>query len=399
MTMKRRDFLKNSALASSVFFVPSFVKAMDGHLLAPTSGFRRLVIIQLTGGNDGLNTIIPYRNDIYFRSRPVLGIKKNNAIRLTDELGFNENMKELKELYDNGNLCVINNVGYPNPDRSHFRSTDIWHTASGSEKVLNTGWVGRFLDNHADKAHEAIEIGNSLSLLMKGKTLNGTATLNPRLLHRIAADPYFDTVLSNNHDSHLSEHNMGYLYRTMIDAKQSASYIYEKVKVYKSDANYSSRSLGRQLRTIAQFINSGLNTKVYYASFSGFDTHAGQPRKQGKLLKEYSEGISTLVKDLKKNNTFKDTLILTFSEFGRRVEQNAANGTDHGAANNVFVIGDSLRKPGLFNGAPDLTDLDDNGDIKYEIDFRSIYANILEDWLQVPTDSILTRPVPPVRIV
>ncbi len=396
--MKRRDFLKNSALASSVFFVPSFVKAMEGDLLAST-GYRRLVIIQLTGGNDGLNTIIPYRNDIYYKSRPVLGIKRNEALRLTDDLGFNKNLKELKELYDAGDLCIINNVGYPNPDRSHFRSTDIWHTASGSDQVLNTGWIGRYLDAHASTPHEAIEIGQSLSLMMKGKELAGTATMNPRLLYRIASDPYFDQVLAHQKDAHLSEHNMGYLYRTMIDAKQSASYIFDKVKVYRPTMKYGARAFGRQLSTIAQFINSGLSTRVYYASFSGFDTHAGQARRQDRLLKEYSSEVSTLVKDLKKNGTFKDTLILTFSEFGRRVEQNAANGTDHGAANNVFVIGDKLRKPGLFNAAPDLANLDDNGDITYEIDFRSIYANILENWLDAGQEDILTRAVTPVSIV
>jgi len=396
--MKRRDFLKNSTLASGVFFVPSFVKAMGNDLLT-TTGFKRLVIVQLTGGNDGLNTIVPYRNDIYYKSRPSLGIDRSSLLKIDDELGFNGNLKELKELYDSGDLCVINNVGYPNPDRSHFRSTDIWQTASASNKVLNTGWIGRYLDVHGKSPHDAIEIGNSLSLAMKGKLKNGTATENARLLYRISNDPYFTKVLSHYNNQHLSEHNMGYLYQTMIDAKESASYIFEKVKVYESRMEYNKTQFGKQLKTIAQFINSGLDTQVYYAKLSGFDTHANQMGRQDRLLSNYSKAVSAFVKDLKMNNTFNDTLILTFSEFGRRVEQNAARGTDHGAANNVFVIGNQLKKPGLFNDAPNLSNLDENGDLKYEMDFRSIYANILEDWLDVSTDKILIQPAPTVKII
>lgn len=396
--MKRRDFIKNSALASSLFFVPGFLKAMDSQLSLP-SGFRRLVIIQLAGGNDGLNTIVPFTNDVYYRERPLIAIKQNNLLPFTDELGFNKNLRALKELYDSGELTIINKVGYPNPNRSHFRATDIWHTGSSSDEQLSSGWIGRYLDRYAENSYQAVEIGHALSLLMKGAKRNAVVTRDAELLHKISADPYFERIERFNGDRHLSEHNMGYLYQTMVDARQSANYIYEKSKVTNSNFDYGNSAFGKQLKTMTEFINSGLETTVYYASLGGFDTHAKQAGAQDSLLKVYSEAVGTMVKDLKANNTFDDTLILTFSEFGRRVTQNAALGTDHGAANNVFVIGNRLKKPGMFNTAPDLANLDANGDLVYEIDFRAIYANILENWLGADKGGILTSDIPVVGVV
>lgn len=396
--MKRRDFLKNSALASSLIFVPGFIKAMDSQLVIP-DGFKRLVIIQLAGGNDGLNTIVPFTNDIYYKNRPTIAVRRQHVIPFSDELGFHKNLAALKELFDKGELTVVNNVGYPDPDRSHFRSTDIWHTASGSKETLDNGWIGRYLDKHGKQSYNAIEIGNSLSLMMKGSTHNAVVTQDAAFLNKVAADPYFTALLHHNGDKHLSEHNMGYLYQTMIDAKQSAAYLYEKTKVVTSKLDYGKSLFGKQLKTLAEFINSGLDTRVYYASLGGFDTHANQLGVQDDLLKTYSETIGVLVKDLKEHNTFDDTLILTFSEFGRRVAENAALGTDHGAANNVFVIGSKLKRPGMYNQAPDLSALDSNGDLIYEIDFRSIYANLLEDWLQVSSKDILSAEVAPISLV
>jgi len=240
--MERRQFLKQSTLASSLFFVPNFVKAFEN--LATTSlGYKRLVIIQLAGGNDGLNTIIPFNNDVYYRNRPTISIKKNEIIKVTDELGFNSNLLPLKKLYDQGHLTIINNVGYPNPNRSHFRSTDIWETASDSNQYLQTGWIGRYLDKYGNKSYNAIETDDSLSLALKGQNINGIATKNPQVLFRTSQDPYFKNVLEHYEDEHLSEHNLGYLYKTMIAAESSAKYIFEKHKTASNKHEYPNTSL------------------------------------------------------------------------------------------------------------------------------------------------------------
>ncbi|MDB4225651.1 DUF1501 domain-containing protein [Algibacter sp.] len=388
--MKRRNFLKQSTLASSLFFVPNFVKAFE-QVAKASLGYKKLVIVQLSGGNDGLNTIVPFNNDIYYKNRPGISIPKNDLIKVTDDLGFNKNLAPLKNLYDQGYLSIINNVGYPNPNRSHFRSTDIWQTASGANEYLDTGWLGRYIDSYGKMPYSGIEIDDSLSLIMKGETMNGIATKNPRILFGNTQTPYFKKVLNHQSDQHLSEHNLGYLYKTMIEAKSSAKYIYETSKTYKSNQEYPNNPFGKQLKTTAEFINSNIESKVYYVSMGGFDTHANQADRQKRLLSTYSESMEVFVNELKQNDTFKDTLILTFSEFGRRVQQNAAGGTDHGAANNVFIIGENLKSKGFYNELPDLANLDANGDIVHTVDFRSIYATILNEWLKVDDKAILNK--------
>ena len=293
------------------------------------------------------------------------------------------------KLYDKGYLSIINNVGYPNPDRSHFRSTDIWQTASASNEFLQSGWIGRYLDVYNKNPYEAIEVDDSLSLLMKGDNTNGIATQDANRLFRTSQTPFLKQVLKNKTDEHLNEHNLGYLYKTLVSAESSAKYIFETSKTFTSTQEYPNTPFAKQLKTIGQFINSGLSTSVYFSSLGGFDTHANQANTQKRLLSQYAEGISALVSDLKASNTFKDTLILTFSEFGRRVEQNAANGTDHGAANNVFVIGEQLKTPGVYNNLASLNDLDTNGDLKFEIDFRHLYATVLNKWLNVDAKEVL----------
>lgn len=386
--MKRRDFIQQSSLASSLLMVPNFIKAFESSILNERS-FKKLVIVQLSGGNDGLNTIVPYTNDVYYKSRPEIAIKASEVRRINNTLGFHPGLLPMQRLYDKGYLSIINNVGYPNPSRSHFRATDIWHTASDSNDYLTSGWIGRFIEQNGKKPFSAIEIDDSLSLMLKGREMNGIATKNPKLLHNNMNTPYFNKVLKQQTDRHLSEHNLGYLYKTMIETKSSAKYIYETSKTARTKVEYPQNPFGKQLKTTAEFINSGLETKVYYVSMGGFDTHANQINSQARLLDVYSKAMEVFVKDIDEQGNLEDTLILTFSEFGRRVEQNAANGTDHGAANNVFVIGKNLKKPGLYNEAPDLTNLDTNRDLRYTVDFRSIYVTILAKWLHADRTEIL----------
>ncbi|KAB8152758.1 DUF1501 domain-containing protein [Kordia sp. TARA_039_SRF] len=396
--MNRRDFIKQASLASTAMFLPKFVSGFNLIDSAVATG-KKLVIIQLSGGNDGLNTVVPFRNDIYFEKRPSLAQQKSNLIGITDDIGFHESLIAHSDLYHNGELCVVNNVGYPNPNRSHFRATDIWHTASDANEYLQSGWVGRYLDVTKSKSLDAIEVDDTLSLLLKGEQTDGIATKNPKLFFRTTHAPYFKKVVQHHDDAHLSEHNLGYLYKTMVTASNSAKYLYETSKTYASKIEYPNNEFAKQLKQVAQFINSGLQTKVYYTSLGGFDTHANQVNKQKRLLKVYDEAIAAFIKDLKQQDSFKDTLIMTFSEFGRRVQQNAANGTDHGTANQVFLIGKQLKKAGFYNAMPNLSNLDENGDLKFDVDFRKIYASILNNWLDVDATKVMRSSFIDMKIV
>jgi len=390
--MKRRDFLRSSALASGAFLVPSFLKPLEALAFDQLTGHKNLVIIQLSGGNDGLNTVVPFGMDTYYQKRPGIALPPSDIIRLNDLQGLNPNMVALKEIYDQGWMSVINSVGYPNPDRSHFRSMDIWQTASNADEYLSTGWVGRYLDSNCQECKDpyaAIEVDDSLSLALKGSWKKGIAVKDPASLFKNTREPFFKEVIQAG-DEHLHEDNLGYLYKTMIETYSSAAYIQNTSKTYRSTAEYPQTKFANQLKTAAKFINSGLSTRVYYVSLSGFDTHTGQIGQQGRLLNTFSEGVASFLKDLKAAGSLDDTLVMAFSEFGRRVEQNASNGTDHGTANNVFVFGGKLKKAGIYNEAPDLVNLD-NGDLKYKVDFREVYATLLDKWLNVNNQQVLNK--------
>lgn len=389
--MKRRNFLKNTGLASTSLFVPQFINGFNAPISSASRSGKILVVLQLSGGNDGLNTVIPYGNDVYYQNRPTIGIQKSEVLKLNDELGLNPMMTDFRSLYEEGLVSIINSVGYPNPDRSHFRSMDIWHTASRSDEYLSSGWIGRYLDNQCagcDNPLHAVEMDDTLSLAMKGTQFSGFAMSNPRQLKK-QADNRFLKAIANNTNQH-QEENVAYLYKTLIDTQSSADYLFEKSKTHKSKEQYPNSSFGKDLKQISELITADSATKIYYAGLGGFDTHAGQKGKQARLLKTYSESVTAFVKDLKSNGLLDDVLIMTFSEFGRRVKQNGSNGTDHGTANNVFLMGGNLKQTGFYNSAPDLLNLK-NGDLVYDIDFREIYATILDNWLEVDSTNTLRQ--------
>jgi len=391
--MKRRDFLRNSALtAAGTLFVPAFMKPFEALALDELSQYKNLVVVQLSGGNDGLNTVIPFGNDIYYQKRKSIGIKPENVIKLNDMQGLNPNLAALQKIYDQGWMTIINDVGYPNPDRSHFRSMDIWQTGSDSNQFLSTGWIGRYLDSNCESCklpYSAIEVDDSLSLALKGQIKKGIALKDPNALLKNTNEAFFKQMVNSSKDN-LDEANLGYLYKTMIETSSSANYIQQTSKIYESKAAYPNSGFANQLKMVSKFISSGLKTKVYYVSLSGFDTHVNQVNQQGNLLKQYAEGMAAFLDDLKQHEKINDTLVVTFSEFGRRVGQNASNGTDHGTANSMFLFGGKLKKQGIFNPAPDLANLD-NGDLKYQVDFREIYGTILDKWLDVNNQQILNK--------
>ena len=403
--MQRRQFIQSSALASTLLLVPRFLHALDrpGSPLAarlrdaPGNAARRLIVVQLGGGNDGLNTLVPYRNDLYYQARPTLALRASDGLLpLGDELALHPAMTGLKGLFDQGQVAIANAVGYPNPDRSHFRSMDIWQTGSGSEQRLSTGWLGRYLDSACAggaPAYQALEIDDTLSLALKGARHNGLALKNPGRFHQLTQSRYLSR-LSQERGVGAAGSELDYLYKTLAETASSADYLYEKSKIHTSAAAYPNTEFGKNLKTTAELITSGVESRVYYLALSGFDTHVRQRAQQGRLLGELSDGLAALAADLQKNNEWHNTLVLVFSEFGRRVGQNASQGTDHGTANNVLLLSGALRKSGLLNPPASLADLD-QGDLRYQLDFRSLYASILTDWLGADSRLVLGPGVVP----
>ncbi len=398
--MNRRNFLQSSSLATvGTLLIPDFLKAYrvacdERRMLgAAPSTDNVLVVIQLSGGNDGLNTVVPYRNDIYYRERPRLAIPADKILKLTDDLGLNPAMEGLKSLYDDGLLTVVNNVGYPNPDRSHFRSMDIWQTASGADQYLRSGWIGRYLDARCAGTcapHDAIEVDDTLSLALKGERVKGMAVQNPQKLYEQTQNRFYQQLATPGRATpgRAVTGEVDYLYKTLAETISSASYVYEKAKVTRTATPYPDGELAHRLKTVSELIQSGVGSNVYYVSHGSFDTHVNQQNQQDRLLKQYAESVNAFVNDLKKSGDLRRVKVLTFSEFGRRVKQNASGGTDHGTANNVFVLNGA--KAGVLNEGPNLTDLDE-GDLKFSVDFRSLYASLLDDWLGTSSEAVLGK--------
>ncbi len=395
----RRDFLRLSGIASASLLLPKFLRGNDNAahavmnklLLEKTNG-KRLVVVQFSGGNDGLNTIIPFGDDLYHSNRPTIGLTQDQVIKIDDHFSFNGSLQGLADLHAQGNVALLNNVGYPNPNRSHFRSTDIWHTASDANKYVQTGWVGRWLDAACDpkdmRPHLALEVDETLSLALKGENINGLAMRRPARLELILKDNFMQQTANawTAHDE--DHHNVEYLHKTLAETSKSAGYIHDHLDKNKAKEIYPQHAFGQQMKLIAELILSGCETSIYYVSLPGFDTHAAQNQQQNRMLKIYGDAVKAFADDLKSGNMWNDTLLMTFSEFGRRVKQNASKGTDHGTANVMMFAGGTLKRNGILNEPPDLQNLD-NGDLIYKVDFRSVYATVLQNWLATDSEIVM----------
>ena len=339
-----------------------------------------------------MNCIVPWRNDLYYKYRPAISLGGNDLIRLNDEAAFNNHLQGLTDLFDNGHVAIINSVGYPNPNRSHFRSMDIWQSGSDADSYVQSGWIGRVLDSTCNDQctmpYAALEIDDSLSLALKGERIKGLAFRDVTKLVESVNDPYIQRLSENYVSVSNGDSQSEFLHKTLSDTVHSASYLAEHSRLYSSHSVYPDHEFGKQMKLIAELIISGSETMIYYVSLSGFDTHALQNGIQNRQLKIYADGLNVFCRDLKANNFFDDTVILTFSEFGRRVAQNGSKGTDHGAANNVFIVGGQLKNKGLINPLPDLQNLVD-GDLVHAVDFRSVYATLIEKWLKMDSKSVL----------
>ena len=422
----RRMLLQRGCmLASALATVPGFIErsalAMtpEASSLSSLPGVpqdRVLVVIQLAGGNDGLNTVVPYGDPNYYRLRPRLALsvpgsndtrRMGAALELAPDLGLgmHAGLAGFKELYDDGLLSIVQGVGYPNPNRSHFTSQEIWE--SGGMTNRTSGWLGRYFDctcNGSPQADAAVATGRSAPLALQGALQVPTCLDGTKHLgwagefaggNRLKSDrnSLLDAVSASRTSG---DSQRSFLTRSVLDANVSSERIVRAASRSPLVA-YPGDGLGAQLRTIGAMIRDGFPTRVYYASLAGFDTHNAQAWNHGSLLESLGKAVSAFQRDLRAQGNDGRVLTLVFSEFGRRVRENAGAGTDHGAAAPVFLVGPNAR-PGIHGAHPSLLDLDE-GDLRHSTDFRAIYASILEDWLRAPSAQVLEGAFPNARVV
>lgn len=395
---RRRFLLDSAALIAAGATVPQFLArtatacAPGGTGVAPSDD-RILVVVQLTGGNDGLNTVVPFRADAYYRARPTLGVPRGTVLKLNDDVGLHPQLRGLKSLHDDGLLTVLQGVGYPNPDRSHFSALDIWHCADPQRKRIDTGWLGRASEVAGD-----VKSGNqphgpwavhldfdALPLALRGRhgaapSIHDIASLKLdgdaaalRDVSIAARDAASDTLL--------------YVQRAAVDACENARRLEKVLQDGPGEAAYPSTGLARKLKQIAMLIGADFGSRVYYTSLGGFDTHAKQAVVHGPLLAELGDALKAFFADLASRRLADRVLLMTFSEFGRRVTENGSQGTDHGAAAPMFLVGAAGRR-GVIGDAPNFDNLIE-GDVRHQIDFRGVYAALLEHYLQVNPRRVL----------
>ncbi len=409
--MTRREFVKKGLTIVAVgMTAPSFLTRTALALNNPwdlaqaqsrpgTPDENILVVVQMGGGNDGLNTLVPFTEDAYYRARPTLAVPQKDVLRVTDTLGLHPNLGKVKGLYDKGAMAVIQGVGYPNPSRSHFKSMEIWHTADPEGRVVRYGWIGRYFDSKCPVCEQptvGVNVGPSMPLAMKAESGNGVTLETPETfqwmpsMNGIGEKEEMDLFRLLNAPATNEPGTIDFLRHTAMNAVISSERVREAVGKYKGGIEYPNNRLGYGLKLIAQMIAGNLSTKVYYANMTGFDTHAAQRGVHEALLRELAEGVEAFYRDLEAQGNADRVLVLAFSEFGRRVAENGSAGTDHGMAAPMFVFGKRI-KGGLYGQHPSLTDLVE-GDLKHAIDFRSVYATVLDKWLGADPAKILGAP-------
>jgi uncharacterized protein (DUF1501 family) len=422
----RRIFLqKGMTLLAVSATIPTFLDQTVLALAAPEDVSRTqqptgkdgkiLVVVQLSGGNDGLNTVIPFADDVYYRSRPNIAHEAKSVLKLDSYLGLHPNLQPLRDMMDKSLVSIIQGVGYPNPNRSHFRSMDIWHSAYPDKEITTSGWVGRYFDNSCPGCdpHVGIAIGDQLPVAMRGEQVIPLSFDRPENYRYNGPDleaykklnlapeaappgpPGADSKTARKAEIITPGSQLDFLTRTAMDAQVSSDTIINLTRGH--TAQYPGGEFSQGLRTIAAMIKGGLPTRVYYVTLGGFDTHAGERGRHDQLMNQFASGVAAFWKDMKDQGNDQRVLMMTFSEFGRRVASNASGGTDHGAAAPMFLFGPAC-KQAIVGKHPSLTDLD-QGDLKFGIDFRSVYATVLQNWLDTPSKPILAGQFPTLPMI
>jgi uncharacterized protein (DUF1501 family) len=405
--MRRRDFLgRGAALFSVGFMGPDLLGAMaraDGTPTRPTNPI--LVMVQLDGGNDGLNTIVPYTDPVYYDSRPELAIPKAQVLPVSATHGFHPALTKLRPLFESGQLAVIPGAGYPGANRSHFRSIEIWHTAA-PDKIIAEGWLGRYLDTLTPPSANPLETMNLARSLPKAFASDHSSVPSvPNLsVYNYQTDPkalgdaraLVQTFSKINSHVPIDRPYLGLIQNGLDDAYQTMDQL-QTTRDYQPSVEYPAEPFAEALKLVAQVIVNDLGTRIFYVQIGGFDTHANQPEEHAELLTRVGDGLAAFYADVKNAGRAEDLLVVAFSEFGRRVKENGSRGCDHGHGGPMLLLGGRVR--GGFHGThPSLTDLE-NGDLKYTVDFRSVYATVLDRWLGAEPSAILGGAFPLVEFV
>ncbi len=414
--ISRRQFLKHSArgltLVAAGTYVPAFL-ARTARAATPDKDGNILVVIQLSGGNDGLNTVVPFADDLYYQARPSLGLAADATLKIDAHSGLHPAFAPLKAEFDAGHFSIVQNVGYPNPNRSHFKSMEIWHTGSPGLSQ-NRGWLGRYFDAQCSgvaprerNGRIGVSFGKVMPQALRNDANVGLALDDPdtfqwnasgetlalareqkAIFERINAPggaASFDTLASLGGVGS-EPAALDFLRHTALNAIGAGDDIRAILRKQKNEGPYPDSQLASQLGMISRLISGDFPARVYYASQGGFDTHANQPESHRRLLGDLSSSLSAFLKDLRQHRQHDRVIVMAFSEFGRRVAENGSTGTDHGAAAPVFLFGEKV-KGGLHGPPPDLANLID-GDVRHTVDFRQVYTTLLEDWLRTPARGI-----------
>jgi len=394
----RRSFLQSALGSSAVISFGAAAPAVFQQALAAdtSNNDNVLVVVQLSGGNDGLNTVVPFEDPIYLKNRPTLAIPPADILTIAEGLGFHPAARGLADLLEDNQLAIIQGVGYANPNHSHFESMDIWHTCQRKRKdnPRTTGWLGRYLDNAAATGGDpsALHLGSEKQpLALAAKTTRVPSIGSLERFRLQGGDEGGDVRKVIGTLSRAERENEGpllsFIQTSTTAALDASRRVEEARRDYQTPVEYPEHVLGTKLRTVAQLIDAGLKTRVYYVELDGFDTHSQQAAAHTALLGQLGGALSAFIQDVKHHGHGERVMVMAFSEFGRRVKENASEGTDHGAAAPLFLAGSQVRS-GLHGRNVDLSDLHE-GDLKFHTDFRQVYATVLENWLRVPSQEIL----------
>lgn len=409
MHQNRREFLRSVAESAAVVSLAAHMPAFWSQAAAVAADSKQdtiLVILQLTGGNDGLNTVVPYQDDAYRKARPKLAIAEKDVLKIDDRFGFHPAARGFADLLEASKLAIVQGVGYSQPNRSHFESMDIWHTCQRKGGPRTAGWLGRYFDGLAESPASAATPGLHLGgekqpLALTAEKVRVPSISSPQKFRlQDGGDPALVGAIRDLAGRSRSDTNndlLGFLQSSTSAALTDSDRITAALRDYKTPVKYPENGLAQKMKTVAQLISAGLGTRVYYVELDGFDTHSQQAAAHTALLQQAGGSLSAFLNDIAHQGQADRVLVMCFSEFGRRVAENASEGTDHGAAAPMFLAGKRV-KSGLIGKHPSLTDLDD-GDLKFHTDFRQVYATVLEHWLGWSSSKILGGEFAPVPAI